>query len=765
VIHIPSIEYINVPSALKSLPNWVCWRLEERGGKKTKIPYNLNGRMASSTDKTTWHTFDEIKHCAPTPESGAGFCFNGDGVVGIDLDHCIEPNGDIAPIFRYIVSELKNTYKEISPSGTGLHIFCKCPDIPYPSGKRKTFQNGQGLEIYSSGRYFTVTGMLYGDSTELEIIDTNKIRVLCDEILDLGKGIPQQHPPHQDTPKKRSHSLTDNEVYNAAIEAKNGVFVMRLLDGNTSSYPSPSEADMALASVLAFYTRDPNQIERIMRDSKLRREKWDTNPKYLTTTIDAAISKCKQQYTKPRERGKNNIVCSIEESNSEVMFADEFVEYLDGNYLYNISTKRWHVWNGICWEVDERNLIMITASEFSKKLFKNAEDKEDVSEYIRAVMKVNTKAGLNNIVTIAGYQLTRTIDDFDKNEHMLNVANGALLFNQGVVTFKEHDKRDMCSLVCSCDYEPSVGVPDLWLKHIETITGGDPDMKQNIQEIFGYMLDGGNPNEHFLILHGAGRNGKSVTLRTIMHIFGDYGLYVNPLTLMETGNNTYSPERLLMIGKRLIVAQEPNKPNEDSHKKDNTCLDSSFIKTASGHDVITARKIHSNEIKHIRINGLITFCTNPLPKVNDDSVAFWERVLTIPFRYVIPGWQRDPTIEDRLKSVSTGILNWMVKGYTSRGTGRFKLCQSIKDDISEYRLTVDEYAGFCHKCVEDTFSGSVDPKTFYDAYCAYQIATGIAPKPKETFLIEMGKRYNKKHTMNGNVYTQISLRDEQTHVV
>jgi len=487
----------------------------------------------------------------------------------------------------------------------------------------------------------------------------------------------------------------------------------------------------------------------------------------LSAEVDSAWdwhmrAKAKREAEKPKEK-KPLKVGLAEHSNSEVMFAEEFVDYLDGNYLYNISTKQWHVWNGICWEVDERALIMNQAEDFAKKLFRKTSelDPDDVGAYVRAVLKINTKIGLNNIVTIASYRLTKTVDDFDTDEHMLNVKNGTLIFDKGTVTLKDHDKNNMCSLVCNCNYDPSVGIPELWLKHITTISGGDEDMKRNIQEILGYILDGGNPNEHFLILHGEGRNGKSVTMRTIMHIFGNYGLYVNPLTLMETGNNTYSPERLLMIGKRLIVAQEPNKTNEDSHKKDNTCLDSSFIKTASGHDVITARKIHSNEIKHIRVNGMITFCTNPLPKVNDDSVAFWERILTIPFRHIIPGWERDPTMEERLKEVSTGILNWLVEGYVSRGTGRFKLCQSILDDISEYRITIDEYAGFCHKCVEDVFDGVVQPNTLYDAYCAYQNSVGIVAKPKETFLTQMGKRYNKKHTMNGNVYTQIRLQGNQ----
>src|SRR5215218_7124258 len=48
----------NIPTEMKTYPAWVCWRFEERGGKRTKIPYVAGGnRKASSTDSRTWRTF------------------------------------------------------------------------------------------------------------------------------------------------------------------------------------------------------------------------------------------------------------------------------------------------------------------------------------------------------------------------------------------------------------------------------------------------------------------------------------------------------------------------------------------------------------------------------------------------------------------------------------------------------------------------------------------------------------------------------------
>jgi putative DNA primase/helicase len=57
-VYPPVVE--NIPEQLTERPQWVCWRLEEREGKATKVPYTPGTlRRASSTDLMTWRTFSE----------------------------------------------------------------------------------------------------------------------------------------------------------------------------------------------------------------------------------------------------------------------------------------------------------------------------------------------------------------------------------------------------------------------------------------------------------------------------------------------------------------------------------------------------------------------------------------------------------------------------------------------------------------------------------------------------------------------------------
>lgn len=135
-----------LPADLTSRPRWVRHR--------AKVPLTLAGRHASTTDSTTWATYADA--AGSDVGDGLGFVFNGDGIAGIDLDHCLT-NGVLADWAQEIIDRCPTTYIEISPSGTGLHIFGRAY---VGAGRRR-----DGVEVYDRGRYFTVTGRHFGKPT------------------------------------------------------------------------------------------------------------------------------------------------------------------------------------------------------------------------------------------------------------------------------------------------------------------------------------------------------------------------------------------------------------------------------------------------------------------------------------------------------------------------------------------------------------------------------------------------------------------------
>lgn len=164
-------SFDSVPIELRNLPQWVLWRYETRGvdSKPTKVPYQRNGTGASSTDPAHWITFEEARSefsTNPSKFSGIGFVFtNTDPYIGIDFDNCLDENGELVEYFRRAIEELDRfrAYIERSPSGSGLKAFIRS-NAPKPAKGRKVVipeGAGQRIEIYPSGRFFTVTGQAW----------------------------------------------------------------------------------------------------------------------------------------------------------------------------------------------------------------------------------------------------------------------------------------------------------------------------------------------------------------------------------------------------------------------------------------------------------------------------------------------------------------------------------------------------------------------------------------------------------------------------
>jgi putative DNA primase/helicase len=144
-----SVRAESIPSELIIRPQWVVWKAV--GDKPDKVPYSVTtGCKASSTDLLTWATFQEALEAYQNGEyAGLGFVFSSaDPYTGIDLDNCVGGDGEIA-LWALEIARYFDSYTELSATGTGLHIIVR-GNVP---NRRK----GE-VEVYSSKRFFTVTG-------------------------------------------------------------------------------------------------------------------------------------------------------------------------------------------------------------------------------------------------------------------------------------------------------------------------------------------------------------------------------------------------------------------------------------------------------------------------------------------------------------------------------------------------------------------------------------------------------------------------------
>ena len=127
----------SIPLEMREAHRWV-----RSVGKR---PIRCDGRPASSTDPTTWASYEEVMKS--TAGDGWGFML-GSGFACWDFDHV--PESEMRGRFDSVSDPV---YAEVSVSGHGLHVFVHSSA---PSFRR------DGVEFYSRSRFIRMTGRRFG---------------------------------------------------------------------------------------------------------------------------------------------------------------------------------------------------------------------------------------------------------------------------------------------------------------------------------------------------------------------------------------------------------------------------------------------------------------------------------------------------------------------------------------------------------------------------------------------------------------------------
>jgi hypothetical protein len=300
---LPSEKYIiNTEVILKQLqvlvqkPQWVVWCPVERNGKTTKPPFDpKTGNPARVNDPSTWADFQTALNAYERGGwAGLGIVLTEDlGLAGFDFDHCLDTTGRVIDPKIQTAVEILSTYTEVSPSGIGLRAFCfgKIPG--------KTRRAGRN-EVYSGGRYLTVTGNRWFNSRAIESRQAEIDRVYPMLFKNTGERIMESGGADR-------RGVGDVQgILDKAFTSDKGAEIRALMSGNWEGFPSQSEADLRLCTHLAFWlNRDPALMDQVFRSSGLIREKWERKigkAVYGQATIQKAISAIHQSHAEFKDR-------------------------------------------------------------------------------------------------------------------------------------------------------------------------------------------------------------------------------------------------------------------------------------------------------------------------------------------------------------------------------------------------------------------------------------------------------------------------------
>lgn len=748
-------HFDNIPEELQKLRQWVCWRSAPgENGRIRKLPVNAEtGEMAKSNDPGTWTDFSTALR-ESQKYSGLGFMF-APPYFGVDIDGA----GDEIARFREdddgpnIISEFIHTlrsYAEYSVSGNGIHIICR-GKLP-PNGRRKG-----NVEMYQDGRFFIMTGNRAADYSISEC--TERIKPLHEKYIGSGRE------PTTGIITTGSVSLDDNGVMEAARKSKQGATFNDLYEGRWEKYyTSQSQADMALANMLAFWCRrDINQMERIFRSSGLMRGKWDRptgGSTYGKITLQKAVRECgdvyepKPQYSVSfgRSEKKEKKLYSFDDMGNAARLSDAFGESI----LYCYTDDCWFYFDGRCWVRDKTGVIERLCDQLIEEMRHETNNYGDTDEAQKAfnqhVKRSRSNRSKKAMIAETRHHVPILPSEMDTHPFLLNTLNGTLDLRNGELN--KHDPKEHLTKMALCEYTDKADHPR-WTRFLNDIFGGDREMLRYIQKAVGYSLTGSIKEQCVFFCYGTGRNGKSTFLNVISDIAGSYAVNIQPDTIMvRYGSKDGANSDIARLkGARLVTSAEPNEGMR---------INEGLLKQLTGGDKVTARYMYK-ELFEFTPEFKLWMATNHKPVIHGTDTGIWRRIHLIPFTVQIPEDKVDKQLPYKLKEEYPAILAWAVEGCLLWQKEGLEMPLAVRDATKEYRKDMDVVSAWLDECCT-LGEGREKTSDLYQSYVDWAEKNNEYKMSNRKFGDGMAKRFERTKSHGACYYNGLILNERPYQV-
>lgn len=722
--------YDKLPKELKEHEQLCLWKYETRDDKKTKVPYQMNGKRADKTNPACYTDFETaIKHLANYDGVGMGIF---KPFVAIDIDHCVA-DGNLSDMAMEIV-EIINSYTEYSPSGKGIRIIAKIDDLDYDKSLYYINNRKIHLEVY-----------VYSITTAFVTLTGNAIREVdvanrTDEVMDILNKYMRKPKVTKSVHTDIGSYLSDESVIEKAMKSKQGEKFTDLWNGEFKT--SQSEADQALCAILAFWCGgDTEQMDRLFRKSKLYRDKWERED-YRERTFQNAIAITKKFYKPLRENAttdfndelqrlvKLNLADTTTYPWTDIGAGKLFADFYQDRLRYVPERRSWFYYENGTWSTDTGGLkAMRYCMELANLLHLYAPEIKDEhmrKSYMKFSSRWQSHSARVNFLKDAQVHHPIAYSEFDSNSYIFNCSNGTLHLDSG--KFTEHCSEDLLTKISAVKYDPNAR-SERWDNFISEIMTGDDERALFLQKVLGYALSGDTRYECMSILYGATtRNGKGTLCESVLKVFGSYGCTARPETIAgKNGNNSSQPSEDVarLAGVRFVNIAEPGK---------NLVLNAALVKNMTGNDTINARFLHENSFD-FKPQFKLYINTNYLPVINDMTVFTSGRVIIIPFERHFNESEQDKGLKHEFvkPKIQSAILNWLLKGYEQLRLDGLKMPQSVVNATSQYEHDSNKTVLFIEDCLEKGANYEERTSAVYNRYKSWCIENGQYAESMKNF--------------------------------
>jgi putative DNA primase/helicase len=726
-----AVSGLSVPDSLAELDQWVLWRYEERGGKRTKVPCQTSGSYAKTDDPGTWSALEAVITAwtkAPKKFAGIGFVFSEvDPFAGIDLDDCLEETtGALKPWARPIIETFHDTYMEISPSGFGVKVWCKA-SLPGP-GQGKPYYDGE-VELYDRGRYFTFTGqVLNGAPLQVEDHQTDIARLYAL----ISPATPEQAPNGR---RKAKVDLREQKIFH---EGERFEYLRSVAAQYRAKGMDRGEILAALSAVNAERCRPPKP------DDELRKlADWaatlDPGKRY------AASTKAEPGDERPPEDAPD-LLTGFEPE--DVGNAQRLIALHGPRVRYCYAFNKWLAWDTRRWEVDDsdraRELTHQTMTTFAHQAVKaNSEALQKFAAGCRRAARIT------NAMREAQPYLAIQPADLDTHPDLLNFLNGTVDLKTS--RLMPHNPDDFITKLVRHDYRPEAKCPT-FLAFLHRIMANHLGLIAYLQKALGYSLTGHTSEKAVFLLHGIGDNGKTTLLALFLALLEEYAvlLQIDTLMVRQESNNTQA-DLADLRGARFVMTSETEEGQRLAEGK--------LKRITQGMGRIKATRKYENPVEFPESHKL-WIDANHLPVIRGTDNAIWNRLHPVPFDVTIPKGEQDKKLPAKLLLEAEGILAWAVEGaarWYTEGLGKPSDVQQAGD---AWRTQSDHIGRFiAEACIIGEYA-QVKARHLYQTYKKWADDGGEHPISEMAFGLRISENYPKKRSDAGIIYAGIGRRTD-----
>jgi P4 family phage/plasmid primase-like protien len=673
-----------------------------------KMPLQITGRSASSTNPATWTDFLVVEQAYLTHKfDGIGFVFShDDDLVGIDLDDCYDITiGFTNPDMQAIASKVAG-YMEVSPSGTGVKIFTR--SNPFATHTDHSI----GFEAYANSRFFTVTGHHLSGSLPQDTQDLTSV-FPARTINQTGDAFGDYTAPVEgwDITRVETEILAklDPEC-GYAQWLKVGAILHHQFGGDVEA----CEAWDRWSATGASYTATGDYSCE---------NKWRTF-KGSGATLRSLIFEVNQQ-ARTEALARGEIILDSGPMNHARTFLDNFYSSEEGYSLVHYADE-FYIYAGTHYEVIEEATIRSKVYALLDKCKKAGKQGALVPFNPSPASVSGALDAIKSIVHLPNHPNTKPpiwLEDYARSKpsasKLISLENGLFHLEDSILI--PHSLGFFTQNSLPFEYSPASQCPT-WDTFLQSVWPEDQQSIETLQEMFGYILSGDTRQQKFFNIIGPRRSGKGTINKVLVALLGQHNT-VAP----ELGELCDTFGLQPWLGKLLASFTDARAP-----ERNRSAVVSQLLRIVGGDTITVNRK--NKEAWNGYLPTRLVIYSNEVLQLTENSNALTGRMIVLKMTKSFFNHE-DTDLSHKLEQELSGIFNWAMDGLKRRIArgGHFVQPASGKEYLDLMAELGNPIGSFSEDALEFDPDYMVSKEEVFACYKHWALKKSMPPGTEQAF--------------------------------